>query len=125
MQGAVNVRPIGNKILVERLEGHGIERVTDGGLVIPATCEAKARTKNDHFRARVLAVGPEAPQVAEAVKAGFDHVLVYAWCDHGQRGLYTGKPLDNRRLFIEPDDIVMAVTGDAKVEHRNTTAEVR
>lgn len=122
MQGVPNIRPIGDNILVERLEGHGIERVTAGGIVIPATLEARAKTKNDVFRARVLAVGPseDANAVREAVSDGYSDVLVYAWRENGQRGLYTGTPLGRDRLFVKPDDIIVAVAPDARVESRNS-----
>lgn len=127
MQGTPNIRPIGDNILVERLEGHGIERVTAGGIVIPATLEAKAKTKNDAFRARILAIGdgPGALEVRKAFDEGFGHVLVHAWCEHGERGLYTGKPLDRNRLFIKPDDIIVALAEDAQVVAKNSDAERR
>lgn len=125
MQGAPNIKPTKDRILVERLEGHGIERVTSGGIVIPATVEAKARTKNDVFRARVLACGPDAHDIRRAVNDGFDHVLVYAWADNGKKGLYTGTPMGRNRLLIEPGDVVLAVAGDAQIEARNSTAEIR
>lgn len=125
MQGTPNIRPIGDNVLVERLEGHGIERVTKGGIVIPATCEAKAKTKNDVFRARVLAVGPDAKEVRDAVSEGFDHVLVYAWRGDSGQGLYTGTPLGRDRLFIKPDDIIVALAEEAHVEAKNSDAEKR
>ena len=127
MVGAPNIRPVGSNILIERLEGHGIERVTAGGIVIPATNEARARTKNDSFRARVLAVGPaqEANPIRDAVAEGFDHVLVYTWADNddAKRGLYTGTPLGQNRLFVKPDDIIIALAADAQLEARNSDAE--
>ncbi len=125
MQGAPNIKPTKARVLVERLEGHGIERVTKGGIVLPATLEAKARTKRDVFRARILAVGPDAHDVRKAFDEGFDHVLVYAWSNGSGKGLYTGLPCGQNRLLIESEDVVVAVAGDAHVEARNSTAEVR
>jgi co-chaperonin GroES (HSP10) len=125
MQG-VNVRPIGDNVLVERVTGHGVERTTAGGIVIPATSEAKATTKNDVFRARILAAGPDAKDVQRAVEDGFEHVLVYAWRDTSTdmgKGLYTGVQTGKNRLFIKPDDIVMALTEDADVEASNSKWE--
>lgn len=116
MQGASVVRPIRDNILVERLSGHGVERVTKGGIVIPATNEAKVRTKNDYFRARVKAVGPEVRELEPG-----EDVLVYAWAENGQgRGLYTGKAIGARQLMIKPGDVVCAVAPDADVEAVNS-----
>lgn len=126
MEGrARHIRPLGDNILVERLTGNGIERTTKGGIVLPATLEARARTKNDVFRARVLAVGPahDADELRRAVEAGYDHVLIYTWNDNGKKGLYTGAPADKHRLFIKPEDVVVSLMADAEVESRNS--EVR
>jgi co-chaperonin GroES (HSP10) len=108
----VSVRPLRDQILVERLEGHGIERTTKGGIILPASLEARARTKSDYFRARVEAVGPDVRELAKD-----DHVLVYTWADGGSK-LYTGVGVGRNRLFVTPEDIVCAVAPDADVEVR-------
>lgn len=101
------IRPLRDRIHIRRLEGHGIERVTEGGIVIPATVEARAKTKNDYFRAEVLAVGPDVKEVEPG-----EHVLVHTW--HGGDGstLYVGS-------FITPDDVICVVAKDARVDHLN------
>lgn len=106
----MNLAPLRDLVLVERLTGHGIERVTSGGIVLPATNEAKAKTKADWFRARVLAVGPQ----ARDVRVGED-VLVYTWKGEVGRGLYTGLSAGGDKLFIAADDIVCAVDPAAEV----------
>lgn len=111
------VRPLRDLVLVQRLEGHGIERVTPGGIVIPAACEAKAKTKNDYFRARVIAKGPKAPPELEV---GED-VLVHTWAGGDGTGLYTGAltSVGNGRMLITPDDIVCAFPRGTLVEGVN------
>jgi co-chaperonin GroES (HSP10) len=111
MQGNGDVRPLGKRILVERLEGHGIERVTKGGIIIPATTEARAKTKQDTFRAKVLALGPQANPTGELAVG--DVLIVYTWDGGDGSTLYTGVSAGKHRLFIEPDDIVCIVEDDA------------
>lgn len=124
MQGVSHIRPTKSRILVERLEGHGVERTTKGGIVIPATNEAKAKTKNDVFRARILAIGPDATEIQRAYEDGFEHVLVYAWNDTTKRkGLYTGVPVGRNRLLIEPDDIAIPCMPDADIDVSNSAWE--
>lgn len=99
----MNVQPIRDLVLVERLDGHGIETVTPGGIIIPATCEARAKTKSDTWKGRVLAKGPDAPS---DLSVG-DGVIVHAWADGDGSVLYTGVPgRERHHLFIKPDDIV-------------------
>lgn len=64
MQGC-NVRPMGDRVLVERIdETDGKERVSDGGIILPPKDMTLKRGRSaqipDTFRARVLAVGPDA-----------------------------------------------------------------
>jgi co-chaperonin GroES (HSP10) len=108
----VKVKPLGNRILVERLEGHGIERTTPGGIIIPATNERRAEHKRDGFRARVEAIGPE---VREQLEVG-EHVLVHTWANGDGSQLYTGDRMGANQLLIAPDDIICAVHPDAHVE---------
>lgn len=90
-------------VLVERLEGHGIERVTPGGIVIPATAERRPTTKADTYRARVLAVGPEA---ARELTPGTE-VIVHTWHASGDK-LYSGVGTDYGTL-VALEDIVCAL----------------
>lgn len=110
MSSRGNIAPLRDLVLVERLSGHGIERTSKGGIVLPSTLEAKAKTKADWFRARVLAVGPE----ARDVRAGED-VLVYTWKGETGRGLYTGHALGAGQLLIAAEDIVAALDPTAEV----------
>lgn len=108
------IKPTKDRILVERLDGHGIEQTTPGGIIIPATNEARAKTRRDGFRARVLALGPEVPP-SFALKPG-EHVLVHMWAEGDGKQLYTGSPLGGNRLLIQPDDIVCVVDHRAHAE---------
>jgi co-chaperonin GroES (HSP10) len=112
----VKVKPLGTKILIERLEGHGIERTTPGGIIIPATCERRAEQKRDAFRARVEAIGPEADkQLCGDLAVGM-HVLVHTWGTGNGEQFYSGTKLGGRQLLIEPEDIVCAVHPEAHAE---------
>ena len=102
-------QPIEDRILVTRLEGHGIETVSPGGIIIPATAEKSVRTKADYFRARVDALGPEAERAFNGDLKPGDEVLVYAYSGTEQ-SVFTGRNAEGVGLFIEPDDILCAVT---------------
>jgi len=102
------IHPLRDRILVTRLEGHGIETVSPGGIVIPATVEKSVRTKPDYFRARVEALGPEAERAyAGDLKPG-DEVLVYTYSGTAD-SVFTGSTLGEHRVVIGPDDILGAV----------------
>lgn len=114
------IQPMNDRILVKRLEGHGIERVTEGGIILPATMHAKHKTKADTFRARVLAVGPgkvDGNGVRQPidVEPGED-VIVETWRDDASNSLYTGDvALGDHELFIGPDDVVCVIGPETKV----------
>lgn len=105
---------MGDRIVVEAIEADGIERTSAGGIIIPATTGSKARTKNDTFRARIVAMGPDASRHFAGKLEPDDHVLVYAFAGEGER-LYTGEK-SGCGLFIKPDDIVCAVEAGAQVD---------
>lgn len=107
MQGDTAIRPLGDRILVHRLEGHGIERTTAGGIIIPATTEASVQTKADYFRARVALMGPEAKRQVPDLSEG-EEVLVYTYAGHAD-AVWTGQSSD-AGLFIKPDDIIAVVS---------------
>jgi co-chaperonin GroES (HSP10) len=108
----VKVRPLRDQILIERLEGHGIETVSPGGIIFPATIERRAEHKRDGFRARVEAVGPDVRELEPG-----EHVLVHTWTgDDGSKGLYVGRDVGNRKLLVKPDDIICVVAADAHAE---------
>ncbi len=103
------VTPLRDLVYVEKLDV-GRERVTPGGIIIPATTGGSARTRSDLWRGRVLAVGPK----AEA-RVGKD-VLVYTYAGGSGEKLYTGEDGGGAyRTFIGPDDIVCEVEPDAEV----------
>jgi len=114
------IQPINDRLLVQRLEGHGIERVTDGGIIIPATTEAKAKTKADTFRARILAVGP-GKMLPSGVRQPIDaspgeDVIVETWADNAEHSLYTGSPgMEPGQLFIGVEDVVCVIGPDVRV----------
>jgi co-chaperonin GroES (HSP10) len=98
------IKPLGNRILVERLEGHGIEETTACGIILPATRESRARFKGDYFRARVKAIGTDVRLAPGELEPGHE-VLVY---EFGGDKLYTGEGTTHG-LFVTLDDIVCAV----------------
>jgi co-chaperonin GroES (HSP10) len=101
------LQPLRDLIQVTRLEGHGIETVSAGGIILPATREANVRTKGDYFRARVDAMGPEAIKAyAGDLKPG-DEVLIYTYSGTAE-SVFTGEKAGDR-LFVRPDDILAAV----------------
>jgi co-chaperonin GroES (HSP10) len=113
-----NVQPLRDLVLVERLD-MGRERVTKGGIVIPATSGGKIRTKSELWRGRVLAKGPDAP---EELRVGLDDVLVYTYRGDSGRGLFTGDGVGGHRFFVtskdrqgKEADIICAVDKDAEV----------
>ncbi len=112
------LRPLRNLVLVERLpdigrtrDANGEER-TAGGIICPADYKArgsqKAVRKSDHFRARVLAVGPK---VTDPLVCHGAEVVVLTWADEAnldgtRRGMYTGVDGPNGTLFVSwPDDL--------------------
>ena len=104
------LQPLGDRILVTRLEGHGIESMSAGGIIIPATAQKSVQTKADQFRARVEAIGPEAARLLrDELKPG-DEVLLYTYDADGDR-VFTGINCGEHGIFIRPDDILCAVEG--------------
>lgn len=101
------IRPLGKRILVTRLEGHGIETVTKGGIILPATREASVRTKGDYFRARVKALSEGAMRECPDLHVG-DDVLVYTYSGTAA-SVFTGSVAKGAGIFVEPDDILCAV----------------
>jgi co-chaperonin GroES (HSP10) len=102
-------RPLGKRILVERTDGHGIEKVLASGIVLPATREAGVQSKSDLFRAKVCAMGDEAKRLVPDLSVGED-VFVYAYSGRSE-SVYTGDAT-HAGVFIEPDDICCVVEGD-------------
>lgn len=111
------IRPYGDRILVERLDGHGVETVSAGGIVLPAVEWKRGKTKGvaDTFRARVKAVGSKVDSIA----AG-DEVVVYTYADDGHGRLLVGDDTPFG-LIVRAGD-VLAVVG---VERRSIAEIVR
>jgi co-chaperonin GroES (HSP10) len=130
------LRPLRNLVLVERIldEGHVRDErgdeVTAGGIIVPQDYKArgcqKAVRKADHFRARVIAVGPK---VTDPLVVPGAIVPILTWsaeADGTRRGLYTGVDYTKDQLFVEwPDDFggVVMNAPDA-AEHRAHRAAV-
>ncbi len=91
---------------MRRLEGHGIENVSKGGIVLPATRERSVRTKGDYFRARVEAIGPEAERAIPDLAPG-NEVLIYTYSGT-EASVFTGADAGKVGLFI---DILCVVEG--------------
>ena len=109
----MGVRPLRNLVLVERVE----KRVTDGGIVIPETFDAKHSprlkmlAKADYFEVEVKACGPE----VRDLKPG-DHAYVFTFAEGDGTTLYTGtsdtgaRADQAKRLFVKwPQDFVCAI----------------
>lgn len=108
MQGGLQLKPLGERILVRRTDGVGEEVTLPSGIVLPATRESTVQTKGDYFRARVLAMGDEARRTTPDLADG-DEVLVYAYAGTGDK-VFTGDATD-AGLFIKPDDVICVVEG--------------
>lgn len=101
------LQPLRDLIRVTRLDGHGIEAVSKGGIIMPATREKSVRTKGDYFRARVESLGPDAERAfAGELRPGHE-VLVYTYSGT-DKSVFTGAEAAGS-LFIQPDDILCAV----------------
>jgi hypothetical protein len=111
----LGLRPLRNLVLVERLPDIGRTRdangneFTSGGLLVPGDYKArgsvKAVNRSDHFRARVIAVGPK---VTDPLIAPGAEVVILTWADEAdgtRRGMYTGVDGPDGSLFVNwPDD---------------------
>lgn len=104
------IKPLRDLVLVESLDV-GREHVTPGGLIIPATIQARAKTKSDLWRGRVLAVGPE----VKDFEPGED-VIVHTWADGDGSKLYSGEArLGGHRQLVKQGDIACVVDPSAQV----------
>lgn len=107
--GARVLKPLGDRILVRRTEGHGIEKVLASGIVLPATREKSIQTRGDYFRARVEALSEKAARALPDLAVGED-VLVYSYSGT-DTSVFTGDDAAGG-LCIRPDDIIGVVSGD-------------
>lgn len=104
------IRPLRDQLYVQRIR----ETASAGGIILPETFKAgkngfSARQKMnavpDHYRARVLATGPDVRELAQG-----DEVLVWSYADGDGSKLYTGEGVGEKdKLFIKMDDVVCAI----------------
>jgi co-chaperonin GroES (HSP10) len=101
------IRPYGDRILIEKLDGHGKETVSAGGIHLPAVEWRQGKTKHvaDAFRARVVDVGPLVAEVSVG-----DEVFVLTY---GDKRTLTGDETPYG-LIIGEDD-VLGIIEPAKV----------
>ena len=99
------IRPYGDRILVERLDGHGVETTSPGGIVLPAVEWKRGKTQHvaDYFRARVKAVGPKVREVHEG-----DEVLVYTYSREGHGRVLVGWDTAHG-LIVDEGDVMAAL----------------
>lgn len=100
------LKPLGDRVLVTRTDGHGVESVTPGGIIVPATAEANVQTKREWFRARVEAMGDEAQRLMPDLRVG-NEVLVHTYSGTSA-SVFTGEATQDG-MFIKPDDILGVV----------------
>ena len=101
------IRPYGDRILVERLDGHGVETTSPGGVILPSVQWKRGKTKHvdDTFRARILAVGPRVSAVTLFELFERDEVLVYTYADDGHGRLLVGDDTPHG-LIIRAKDVI-------------------
>lgn len=101
------LRPYGDRILVEKLDGHGLETVSPGGIVLPAVEWRRGTTRHiaDTFRARVKAAGPKVAEVVGQELAEGDEVVVYTYARDGRGSTLTGDETPYG-LFVRAEDVI-------------------
>lgn len=76
---APGVRPLGDKVLIQEIEGKDETRKTDSGLYIPATVKEDRETK----KGKVIAVGEgrfeDGKRIPVEVKQG--QTVIFSWGD--------------------------------------------
>lgn len=104
------IRPYGDRVLVEKLDGEGVDTVSPGGIHLPGVKFARGKTKHvpDTFRARVLAVGPK----VRDVRVG-DEVIAYTYSREGHGRVLTGDETEYGLVLGEDD--VLAVLEPTEV----------
>lgn len=110
MQG--NVKPLGDRVLIERLDGDGREEISKGGIILPAH-DARLRQGNakrvpDTFRARVLAVSTKARWLSQGELTKGVEVLVHTYDNNDSDRTLAG---DETRygMLVGVDDIIGVV----------------
>ena len=101
------LRPYGDRILVEKLDGEGVETVSAGGIILPAVEWKRGKTRHvpDTFRARVKAAGPRVAEVLGQELAEGDEVVVYTYAEDGHGRLLTGDETPYG-LFVRARDVI-------------------
>lgn len=105
------LKPMGDRVLLERLDGDGREEIRPSGLILP-TRDLSLRHGNTHripdtFRARVIAVSDGAAKASEGMLSPGVEVLVHTY-DQGEEQTLAGLQT-TRGLFVRVDDIIGVV----------------
>jgi co-chaperonin GroES (HSP10) len=105
------LRAHGDRILVQRLDGQGVETMSPGGIVLPAVEWKRGKTKHvaDTFRARVADAGPKVAEVLGQELHEGDEVVVYTYADDGHGRVLVGDDTPYG-LFVRARDVI-AVEG--------------
>lgn len=98
----MKLKPIGDKILVERLEAEG---KTKGGIVLPDTAKEKPK------EGRVISVG-DGRLLEDGARAKFqvqsgDRILFTSWGG-------TEVKIDGKEFLVLPEDDILAILKDEK-----------
>lgn len=95
----MNIRPLGDKVIIKELETKEAGRKTDSGIYIPET----VKEDREGRRGKVVAVGPgrleEGKRIAVEVKVG-DSVL-FSWGDK--------VTIDGGEYWVVPESSVIAI----------------
>ncbi len=119
------IQVYGDRVLVEKLDGHGVETTSPGGIVLPATEWKRGNTKHigDTFRARVKGVGPRVSEVlGQDIHEG-DEVVVYTYARDGRGSTLTGDETAYG-LFVRADDVIAVHLPITHTEARKQYAEI-
>ena len=101
MKTSINIKPLGDRVLVEPLSDEEREKTTKLGIVIPDTVE-----KEKSERGRVIAVGPgkitdEGKLISLSVKKG--QIVIFS--KYGPDEIKVG----NKEYYIIKEDNILAV----------------
>lgn len=116
MQG--NIKPLNDFVLIERIDGDGREEIRPSGLILPAV-DRRLRHGNSHavpdtYRARVLAVGPEARRLTLDQLGDGDEVLVHTYDQRPDKTLAGEETAHG--FFVRVDDIIGILGPDASAD---------
>jgi chaperonin GroES len=101
METSINIKPLGDRVLVEPLSGEEREKTTKLGIVIPDTIE-----KEKSERGRIIAVGPgkitdEGKLIPLSVKEG--QIVIFS--KYGPDEIKVG----DKEYYIIKEDNILAI----------------